>query len=53
MTHLQPEPSVETDVTEVIVAISILGIVCVGVPVLFGLVAFVVWLFSSGGPKEN
>lgn len=53
MTHLQPEPASEITVTEAAVAISILAAVCVGVPVLVGLVAFVVWIFSSGGHKED
>jgi hypothetical protein len=50
---LQPEAAAEIVAMEVAVAISILGIVSVGVPVLVGLVALVIWLFSPGGHKGD
>jgi len=29
-----------------------LAALCVGVPILFGVIGFVIWLFSSGGRKD-
>jgi len=38
---------------EFAVAIRLVAALCLGIPVVFGLIAFVIWLFSSGGRKED
>jgi hypothetical protein len=30
----------------------LLAALCVGVPILFGVIAFVIWMFSSGDRKD-